>query len=94
MIMQRLLTIFFDDLRLTIVLLLSFVVIAAFFGAFSQISDKFIQNEKTKENIENIESISINGFYLLLAISGIGTVLALLALVTGIFDDILELIRI
>jgi len=89
MIMQKLLTIFIDNLRLTAVLLISLIILAAFFGAVSQ-----NQDEKTKESIENIESIYINGMYLLLAISGIVTVLALLAWVTGIFDSILDLIRI
>lgn len=92
--MQKLLEIFFDDLRITVTVIIVIVLLIAFFGAIEPLTDKLVQDENTKENIENIESISINGLYLFIAISGIGTVLALLGWFTGFFEDILNMLRI
>ena len=91
--MQKLLGIFFDDMRFTIILIIVIAILIAFFGAIEPITDKHVQDENTKENIENIESISINGLHLLIAISGIGTVLALIGWFTGFFEDILDMLR-
>lgn len=92
--MQKLLDIFFDDLRITVTVIIVIGLLIAFFGAIEPITDKIVQDENTKENIENIESISINSLYLLIAISGIGTVLALIGWFTGFFEDFLDMIRI
>lgn len=93
--MRGLLTIFFNDLRVTLILfLLIFVFLPVSFEVLDQFSDKFVQDEKTRESISNIESISINGLYLYLLVGGIGTTLAVLAWITGFFDSILDMIRI
>ncbi|WFN35241.1 hypothetical protein L1S32_03730 [Methanogenium sp. S4BF] len=92
--MHKLFNIFFEDLRVTICLLIVLAALAAFFGAIEPITEKYVQDENSKENIENIESISINGFSLLLTISGIGTVLAVIAWFAGLFDGIISMIKI
>ncbi len=91
--MQNLLGILFDDLRVTLALLLFAIVLTAVFSAFSGITDTYIDNEQTKENIENIQAISINGLYLFIAVSGIATLLAVLGWIAGFFESILDLIQ-
>jgi Flp pilus assembly pilin Flp len=91
--MQNLLGILFDDLRVTLALLFFAIVLTAVFSTFSGITDTYIDNEQTKENIESIQAISINGLYLFIAVSGIATLLALLGWITGFFESILDLIQ-
>ena len=92
--MQNLLGIIFDDFRVTVVLILLVIVLSVVFGVLSDITDRHIENEQANENIENLQTISINGFYLLIAVSGIATVLALLAWFSGFLGSILDLIRV
>jgi|LSQX01.1.fsa_nt_gb uncharacterized membrane protein YphA (DoxX/SURF4 family) len=91
--MQNLLEIIFDDLREAVVLFLFVIVFAAVFSAFSGVTDNYIGNEQTKENIESIQAISINGVYLFIAVSGIATVLALIGWITGFFESILNMMQ-